>query len=215
MIVFQVLIVEDHEDWLTILEDYVRDALKDIFHEAYIIKTAETFSEAYNALEESPWHLVITDIALGDSTEPSQKLGREIVRKAHSKYIPVIAVSGTPIVNTQTVRNLLKQDGASDYFSKSEFNSQDFVTRVQDLLFISQTTDGINESLSQLQKNQHLSPLDAQQKIAQDLAYKAQRDPDFKGKLIKWIQDSGDTATKTAISEIVKKILILSLSLLG
>ncbi|NEZ63002.1 response regulator [Leptolyngbyaceae cyanobacterium CCMR0082] len=212
MNVFHILIVEDHEDWQTILEDYTREAVEGINHIDYMIRTYEAFNTSYKALDEQPWDLVVTDIALGGSFESHQKLGLEIVRKASGKNIPVIAVSGTPIVNTTEVRNLLKEHGASDYFSKSKFDAQRFVTKIQDLLFISQTTDEINRKLHEFQERLQMSSLEAQQKVAHDLVVQAQGDSEFRTKLIKWMKTIGDAATKTSVNEIVKKILILVLT---
>jgi len=214
-IVYNILLVEDHEDWSTILEETIRDALEDFGHEDDNIEILQTFSEAHRALQDHHWNLMVTDIGLGDPTEVSQRLGRQLVRMANEMYIPVIAVSGTPIVSTQTVRNILIEDGAVDYFSKREFDPQKFINRVQDLLLLSQTTNRIQDLFSQFQQNDQLSPEEAQQKVAETLADQVRKDPEFKSKLIMWIKSFSDTASKAVISEAVKRIFAIALQLLN
>jgi CheY-like chemotaxis protein len=137
---FNVLLVEDNLSWKSILEDKLFRAL-DCSSNHCFIKVVDTFDEAYENLKDNFWHLLVTDIGLGDSSRSPQKLGIQLVSLAHSRHIPAIAVSGTPVVTTSTVRDLLKEYGASDFFSKEDFNSKDFITKVQEIIQNSKTQD--------------------------------------------------------------------------
>ena len=134
MTVFKVLLVEDHPFWQKILADEIHSALKGIGHPEDIIKVVKTFDEAYQALEESHWHLLITDIGLGDFSVSAQKLGTFLVKRAQKLKIPAIGVSGTPLLTHQNVRDLILKYGVSDFFSKRDFDSNQFITKVQELL---------------------------------------------------------------------------------
>ncbi|GEM_PF-6000829 len=131
----RVLLVEDEPNWQNILEDKIRSALEGIHHSPEAIKVVKTFAEAYQSLQENHWNLLVTDIGLKDSSiSRRQKLGIQLVELASKQKIPVIVVSGTPVVNTQDVRNLLKEYNASDYFKKGTFDNKRFIGTVQEIL---------------------------------------------------------------------------------
>jgi CheY-like chemotaxis protein len=131
----RVLLVEDELNWQNILEDKTRSAFKGIGHPEYTIKVIKTFAEAYHILQESHWHLLITDIGLKDSSiSRRQKLGIHLVELASKQEIPVIVVSGTPVVNTEDVRNFFKEHNVHDYYKKGTFDNKKFITTVQYLL---------------------------------------------------------------------------------
>lgn len=134
MTIFKVLLVEDHQSWQDILRDKIRRALHAMGHPDDVIEIAKTFDEAYQSLKENPWHLLVTDIGLGDLSTSQQKLGTQLVELANDLHVPAIAVSGTPPVTTQHVRDLLLDYGAADFFRKQEFDSRKFITKVQELL---------------------------------------------------------------------------------
>jgi CheY-like chemotaxis protein len=194
-IIFNVLLVEDNEDWLSILEDFVKDSIQQIGHENSTIKAVTKYGDARKLISEYKWNLLVTDIGLGNN---AQQLGRRLIEQAYALNIPVIAVSGTPIVTTKNVRDILKEDGAVDYFSKSEFDSEEFNELFIDL------RGSTDKELNILQRN-----------VATNLAIKAKNNSGFKIKLTKWIDSLGDTATKAFISEGIKEIFILTLKILG
>ena len=131
----RILLVEDDPNWQKILEGKTHIALDSIGHPEDIIKVIKTFAEAYNFLQENYWHLLITDIGLKDSSiSQHQKLGIQLVELAKKQKIPVIVVSGTPVVNTQDVRNLIKDLDVLDYFKKGAFDNKTFITTVQEVL---------------------------------------------------------------------------------
>ncbi|MDZ7956513.1 MAG: TIR domain-containing protein [Aulosira sp. DedQUE10] len=134
MMGFKILLVEDNESWQDELQEDISHALCDIGHPESTIELIEYFNKAYQALNESDWDLLVTDIGLGGSGESQQKRGIQLVKLAHKRQIPSIVVSGTPVVNNQDVRNLLKKFGASDYFSKPDFDDEMFIAKVKELL---------------------------------------------------------------------------------
>ncbi|KAB8315331.1 hypothetical protein SD81_032645 [Tolypothrix campylonemoides VB511288] len=93
----------------------------------------------------------------------------------------------------------------NDYSSNIDYSSK------QNLV---EAAAEIQQLLTQLQ-NQGYSQEQAQQQAAQDLAKKAENDPTVLGKLVKWGQSLGDTATKTTVSEAAKEVFKLALRLSG
>jgi DNA-binding NarL/FixJ family response regulator len=131
----RILLVEDESIWQDILRDKINDALKGIGHPEDTIKVVNNFKEAYQYLRESDWDLLVTDIGLENSpTAVSTKLGMHLVSEASKKDIPVIVVSGTPVINTQDVSNLYENNQIRGYFKKSNIDVNRFITKVQDLL---------------------------------------------------------------------------------
>lgn len=133
MTTVKVLLVEDHPTWQKILRDDVQDALRKT-NALGEIEIVETYDEACLWLEKEEWHLLVTDIGLGSPSESLQKLGIRLVKLAYEHQIPAIAVSGTSHLQPQDVRKLFKEVGASDFFSKQEFDDTKFIETVQTLL---------------------------------------------------------------------------------
>jgi DNA-binding NarL/FixJ family response regulator len=134
MMGFRILIVEDHELWQNALKRYISSALDEIGHPDNTIALIKDFNQAYKALNEHTWDLLVTDIGLGGSGESQQQRGRTLVRLAHKRKIPNIVVSGTPVVDKGDVCDILMQDGASDYISKPKFEGKEFIKKVQNFL---------------------------------------------------------------------------------
>ena len=129
-----ILLVEDNESWQNILQLKINSALEQINHTDYKIKVINNFQEAFKALQESSWNLVVTDIGLGNDDMQPQKLGKQIVELAHEKNIPVIVVSGTTHLHPMDIREILTILGASDFFYKESFDSKEFINKVQEVL---------------------------------------------------------------------------------
>ncbi|MDZ8139815.1 MAG: CHAT domain-containing protein [Nostoc sp. DedQUE04] len=127
----KVLLVEDHSEWQSILQEKIRRALQDTNH--LEVRVLRTFDEAYKSLNENQWDLLITDIGLGDSFVSSQKLGIQLIELASERQIPAIAVSGTPHLTTQNSADLVTENGAI-FFSKQNFDSKKFVAKIQSLV---------------------------------------------------------------------------------
>lgn len=131
---FTILLVEDNESWQNILQLKINYALEQINHTDYKIKVINNFQEAFKALQESSWNLVVTDIGLGNDDMQPQKLGKQIVELAHEKDIPAIVVSGTTHLHPMDIREILTILGASDFFYKESFDSKEFINKVQEIL---------------------------------------------------------------------------------
>ncbi|MUG91862.1 hypothetical protein F7734_04990 [Scytonema sp. UIC 10036] len=131
----RILLVEDDPNWQKILDSKIHSALEGIGHSEDTIKLVKTFAEAYDILQKSHWHLLVTDIGLKDSSiSRRQKLGVQLVELASQQRIPVIVVSGTPVVNTQDIRDFFKEHDVSDYFKKGTFDNKNFIKAVQAVL---------------------------------------------------------------------------------
>ena len=122
-----ILLVEDNLSWQKILESRIRRALEDLGYKDsdYTIKVVDTFDEAYQALQESDWHLLVTDIELKDSyTARQEKLGTQLVPVAHNRNVPTLTVAGTAPLSYPNY----------DYFPKENFDGKEFMNQVQILL---------------------------------------------------------------------------------
>ena len=125
MVHLKILLVEDNLFWQKILKSRIRRALKGLGYQDsdYTIKLVDTFDEAYQALQENAWHLLVTDVELKDSsTTTREKLGTELVPVAMNRNVPTLTVAGTePLPNY-------------DYFPKQDFDGKEFINQVQMLL---------------------------------------------------------------------------------
>lgn len=133
MTAFKILLVEDFPTWQRILRDNIRDALQQAGY-AGDIRTIGTYDDARDLLESEQWHLLVTDIGLGDPSTSLQNLGIRLVQQAQTRKIAAIAVSGTPHLEPHDVRTVLIEAGARDFFSKQRFDDIKFIKVVQDLL---------------------------------------------------------------------------------
>ncbi|MCJ8279239.1 MAG: response regulator [Rivularia sp. ALOHA_DT_140] len=127
MVHLKILLVEDNQSWQKILESRIRRALKGLGYQDsdYTIKVVDTFDEAYQALQESDWHLLVTDIELKDSSPTTQeKLGTELVPFAHNLNVPTLTVAGSSPLSYQN----------TNYFPKQNFDGKEFINQVQMLL---------------------------------------------------------------------------------
>lgn len=127
MVHLKILLVEDNLSWQKILEGRIRRALEGLGYKDsdYTIKVVDTFDEAYQALQESDWHLLVTDIELKDSSSTTrEKLGTELVPIAHNHNVPTLTVAGSAPFN----------DRNDDYFPKQNFDGKEFINQVQMLL---------------------------------------------------------------------------------
>lgn len=126
MVHLKILLVEDNQSWQKILESRIRRALKGLDYQDsdYTIKVVDTFDEAYQALQESDWHLLVTDIELKDSSRITrEKLGTELVPVAHNLNVPTLTVAGSSPLSHQ-----------NNYFPKQNFDGKEFINQVQMLL---------------------------------------------------------------------------------
>lgn len=127
MAILKILLVEDNLSWQKILESKIRRALEGLGYQDsdYTIKIVDNFDEAFQALQESDWHLLVTDIELKDSsTTKQEKLGTELVPVAHNRNVPTLTVAGTAPLKYPN----------EDYFPKENFDGKEFINQVQIIL---------------------------------------------------------------------------------
>ena len=141
----KILLVEDDEIWVDILERRLNLALKIIGYSDASVVIARYFEEAYKALKEQSWNLLITDIGLGDPQASLKKRGKLLLSLALELKIPAIAVSGTPRLTRRDVGDLYERYCVSCFFDKLEFDEEKFTTRVEGLLRI-QDNSGLRPS---------------------------------------------------------------------
>lgn len=156
---YKILLVEDDLSWQKILDGKIRRAVQNMTDADCDIKLVDNFDEAYTALEEASWDLLVTDIGLGNDDLQPQKLGKQIAEIAHEKDIQTIVVSGTTHLIPMDIRELLIILGASDFFYKQSFDSQGFIDKVQDILQKEQQLEG---NVSSPNNNYQLSDKDRQ-----------------------------------------------------
>jgi len=97
---FNILLVEDDDDWQYLLQQDIRESVGDKPN----ISSHRKFGDAVKALESGiSWHLLITDICLGKHG----KMGKELVGLAHKSKIPTIVISGDDMVNKPDVAELV------------------------------------------------------------------------------------------------------------
>ncbi|MCJ8280160.1 MAG: hypothetical protein MJK14_09685, partial [Rivularia sp. ALOHA_DT_140] len=126
------------------------------------IKIVDNFDEAYTVLDESSWDLLVTDLGLGNDDLQPQKLGKQIAEIAYRKNIPAIVVSGTDHLIPMDIRDIFTKLGASDFFYKQTFDSQEFIKKVQEVL---ENQPQVREDLSKIE-SYRLSDEDKQYIIA-------------------------------------------------
>ena len=134
MVELKILLVEDNSSWQIILQNKISCALQNLGRSDYTIEVVEYFDEASRILQESIWDLLVTDIKLRDSSAKNrEKLGTQLVPIAQKNNIPAIAVTGTSLLITKEDEELLAKE-ASDVFRKNNFDSEEFVNKVEKLL---------------------------------------------------------------------------------
>ena len=134
MLGLKILLVEDNSSWQKILQSKITSALQNIGRDDYNIEVIEYFDEAFQILQESFWDLLVTDIKLRDSSAKTrEKLGTQLIPIAQKNKIPAIAVTGTSILITEEDEELLANE-ASDVFRKNNFDSKEFMNKVEMLL---------------------------------------------------------------------------------
>jgi hypothetical protein len=62
-------------------------------------------------------------------------LGIRLARQAQEKEIPYLVVSGSKVVRTDDVRDLIVEYGAIDYFNKDRFDTKRFHAHIRTILF--------------------------------------------------------------------------------
>ena len=122
MIYINVLLVEDDKHWEIILQNCVKDALDNLKYKGFIddydTNQKNTFYDSYLILthQKIEYHLLVTEICLGDKDLWKQRLGLQLVENAVKNNILAIAVTGKIDLNSEEVRDILKINKANDLF---------------------------------------------------------------------------------------------------
>ncbi len=128
----RILVVEDKEDWRSDLEETLRD-------EGYTVDSVDNFRAARQILKSSFYPVITVDLNLeegvDDPTRQMKKDGELILRyvKENHPDTRCIVVSGS-INSKREMRDLLKQRGAFDCFSKQEFDWEIFLQSVEEAM---------------------------------------------------------------------------------
>jgi|GEM_PF-5998488 len=137
---YKILLVEDDPVWINILKRKIKVALKDFNQSNYCVKIVSQFDEAYETLNTESWHLLITDIGLGDPQESLKMKGTLLLDLAFEKQVAAIAVSGTAMLNRRHVRDFYEKYHVSGFFDKIDFSENDFINKVQEILQLQDNT---------------------------------------------------------------------------
>jgi|GEM_PF-2772925 len=128
---FKVLLVEDDGPWQKILRADIQDALSGIDWVSAYIRSAATFDEGWEALqEENTWNLLVTDIGFPSEQE---MFGKALVERSHRLQIPTIVISA--IATSDDVRNFLRVNKIYDFFSKRLYytRTHHFIEAIQEI----------------------------------------------------------------------------------
>ena len=119
----RVLIAEWNSEWQTVLHGEATLALQEIGVRNINIQMFANYGQASQWLtQEGPWSLLISDITLSpEQGYPPAMFGKLLLRRAKDLQIPSIAVSGSPALNLQDIRDILLHLGASEFYYKPMF----------------------------------------------------------------------------------------------
>lgn len=140
MTYINVLLVEDDKHWEIILQDCIKAALDNLknkgFIDDYDTNKKNTFYDSYLILthKKTEYHLLVTEICLGNKDSWGQRLGLQLVENAVKNNILAIAITGKIDLNSEEVRDILKINKADDLFFKKHFSMASFITIVEELL---------------------------------------------------------------------------------
>ncbi len=116
----KILIVEDDEEWMTIIEEQIDEILKNGNIHNCQIKKINCFSVALKAIKTENWDLFIADIGLGDHRESRLMQGMILIDIAKNRKIPTIVVSESNLSRTD-VGELFSTLLVRSYFDKVNF----------------------------------------------------------------------------------------------
>ena len=119
---FDILIVDDEENWRTDLK-YILEG------EGYSVQVASSYSEAKQALARHTFRLLIVDIILRPMN-PADRGGLQLLREARESFrnVGLIAISG------YDVPEVVGEFGPPDFFEKRCLDTQKLRERVRELV---------------------------------------------------------------------------------
>ena len=120
-----VLVIEDDEQWQSVLKETLED-------EGYNVITLADYRQGRQALNNYVFDFVILDLEL-DASAPMLD-GERLLRQLYQRRpdTPCVIVSGQGDVNV--VRNAFKEYRVADFIPKDQFDIPNFVQTVQDAL---------------------------------------------------------------------------------
>ena len=159
---YKVLLVEDDQFWVDILARKIRPILRNIDS----LMIISDFENAYNALREQSWNLLVTDIGLGDPRKSLKNEGKYLLSLAHDLGVESIVVSGTSGLSKQEVWDF-QHIGVSYFFEKINFNENEakFVAKVEELLKIQGDRDRQSNHTTENEVFSQISSADQMQSV--------------------------------------------------
>lgn len=118
-----ILVVEDHQEWCSILKEDLESA-------GYRVDTAHSLETALDNLKQNHYQVVVTDIGL--SKEPEDTSGIEILKwiKANrSKSTKTLAISGRAALGLNK-EDFKKTYGVLEYIDRINYDSDEFLELV-------------------------------------------------------------------------------------
>ena len=106
--VSKVLIIEDHDDFRTVVKEYLRKQKWDL----EIFEASDGDSGVIKAMIEKP-HIVLTDIRM-------ESLNGLEAASQIKHYVPNCIIIALTMFETEAFRKLFKSDDISEYIGKSE-----------------------------------------------------------------------------------------------
>lgn len=112
----KVLVVDNAEDWCTMLSGCFRDA----GYSPYAVQTAE---EALKVLAKQPFHVAVIDVRL-ESEDHSDESGLKLTQAIKKRFPNVKVILLTGYGTVQQALRATREYGAFDYIEKSTLGSQ-------------------------------------------------------------------------------------------
>ncbi len=129
------LIVEDDAGWRSILEELLSDA-------GFQVRSCAGFGDAFGYLRKEKFTLAVIDLSLGNSLEPSNQDGYQLLSATRSENIPSIVVSG--ITETEEIQRVYSEYAISAYIEKQAFDRAAFRRVVDEARLKNQSTSELN-----------------------------------------------------------------------
>lgn len=126
-----ILLVEDNEDWITLIKEDLVSGLKTTIPEiGNCITISKTFEESNIRLDNPKWNLIIVDICLSPNDDKN-RFGLTLIRKAASKKIPIIIISDNI---DESERKTLYQTAETKKYLKGHYSKRYYHTQINDCI---------------------------------------------------------------------------------
>jgi DNA-binding NtrC family response regulator len=124
-----ILIIEDDNNWVDLLEEILNT-------EGYTVDIANGLQEAKQSIEtrkksdKGPYRLAVTDLQLSQEASPDEE-GAALLNTLTNKSPGTDIIIVTSFPSPRRVRNAFTQYKVKDFFSKNDFDIQDFIQTVR------------------------------------------------------------------------------------